>query len=109
MTKRGKLENGGIAKLLEELDTPGFSGLVHFDCSKGDAHVRIRAGRVIAARVHWDFAHNPFGRRSREGAGAIREIATWHDVEYCCEETVSARDPFDPRDGRDIRDLAATA
>ena len=29
MTKRGKLENGGIAKLLEELDAPDFSGLVN--------------------------------------------------------------------------------
>ena len=109
MTNRGKLENGGIRKLLEELDAPDFSGVVHLVSSKGDAHVRIRGGRVIAARVHLDFAHNPFGRRSREGAGAIREIATWSDVEYSCEETVSTRDPFDPRDGMDIRDLAATA
>ena len=39
----------------------------------------------------------------------LREIATWQDVDYTCEELRASRDPFDPRDGIDIRDLAATA
>jgi hypothetical protein len=108
MTRRGKLDDGGLAGLLSKLDTQ-FSGLVHLQCPEGDAHLRIRHGRVIAARAHRSFAHNPFGRRSREGANALREIATWSGVEYSCEETPGIRDPFDPRDGADIRDLAATA
>ena len=109
MIKRGKVESGGISRIMAELNAPGFSGLVHLDCPEGDAHLRIRDGRIISARVHHDIQHNPIGRRSREGASAIREIEGWQEVEYTCESATSTRDPFDPRDGIDIRDMAASA